>query len=222
MPTAEKISAPAPIHTLSNVELLGLGEKVVDAQAHRPVHRQRWDLARHYPSHFWRLIARRGRSTNGSRDEHHRKLLPDFPIARVEHDMARVGVQPDVSLSTGDHSTARAHYQNVLELSAAMGYRQGEAGAHHGLGNVARATGHNDTARTHYHKALEEFRDIGDQYNQADVHHSLGDLTETEDPQTALKHYVNALSAYTTISNHEGQDTIRTKLIRTRNRMTQE
>jgi tetratricopeptide (TPR) repeat protein len=82
--------------------------------------------------------------------------------------------------SLGDFATARAHFEESLELSNLIGDKSGTGWAINNLGIVALVQGDYVTARTLFEKHLAMRREMGDQYGMAIALYLMGRWAQSQ------------------------------------------
>ncbi len=118
-----------------------------------------------------------------------------------------------ILLTDKDKSRSKKSSLHALELAEALGYREGEATALFGLGDVARTSGEYRTALEYYATALNIFQELGDSVQQGRCFRRLGDVHfYINNLNLSLKYYLNALRIFEKAAEKGGSSYVKINL----------
>jgi tetratricopeptide (TPR) repeat protein len=109
-----------------------------------------------------------------------------------ERDRARTKVlngSGALSSMQGDYPSARACFEQSLEIDRELGNLKGIASSLNGLGNVAQSQGDYAAARTYHEQSLEIAQEIGDRQGIANSLGNLGNVAVDQGDYTAARTY---------------------------------
>ncbi|MEO7718959.1 MAG: tetratricopeptide repeat protein [Capsulimonas sp.] len=110
-----------------------------------------------------------------------------------------------ISYFQGDHTAARAQYEEALDIYRNLGDNLGAASALAGLGNVAGAQGHHATTQQCYEETLSIRRDANDKHGIANALNALGSVSLVQgDYPNAKTRYQEGLSIYRELGDKYG------------------
>lgn len=153
---------------------------------------------------MWRFWEIRGYLAEGRKWLHTLLAKPPVAALTVERSSA-LRAAGRLALLQGDYASARALYEEGLDISQRLGDKPGISSALFNLGFVAFDQGDYGMARARYEAALPLLREMGDSYFTAGALYSLGNLAvQEEDYELAASRYDESLQMYREMGDLHG------------------